>query len=415
VLVIVDAIFIGLCESNILTPGVLRTNYWGLANAANVLGLTFSFYLMQRGLAQPNKELEPQMRCLTIDNPKPVEPGPKAIHFFKQRPKSTHFYQGVEFNPRWRALPLFDLKMFLYVIGAVMLHLLVLDSCLARYYELGSRPSDLFASNDSRFNTAINTDSSTVGDDTTGSDTLSVRLSFNFNLHFNFPPEGGRAASVYTLLMTFFVYEYLWFEEMHLFTHDLFAERLAFKLCWGCMVYYPFFYCIGLWSVTAGTRGDDATGGDDSDASSAATVPDITTVQAWATIALFFSGWLLSRGANLQKYHFKRDPKLKTFCFLPWWIPSPIRNLLRVEQLAVPHSKDRLLLSGWWGLARHVNYCGEILQAIALALPGVLVSSMLFLLYVVFLRLCRVVSPSHALCPLFLSQPLPPPPPLPFA
>ena len=35
----------------------------------------------------------------------------------------------------------------------------------------------------------------------------------------------------------------------------------------------------------------------------------------------------------------------------------------------VPGSND-LLCGGWWGYSRHVNYFGEIVQAVALALPG---------------------------------------------
>ena len=31
---------------------------------------------------------------------------------------------------------------------------------------------------------------------------------------------------------------------------------------------------------------------------------------------------------------------------------------------------SKILCSGFWGLARHINYFGEIVQAIALALPG---------------------------------------------
>ena len=41
-----------------------------------------------------------------------------------------------------------------------------------------------------------------------------------------------------------------------------------------------------------------------------------------------------------------------------------------VKQECVPSSKGRLLCSGFWGLSRHVNYFGEILQAFALALPA---------------------------------------------
>ena len=51
----------------------------------------------------------------------------------------------------------------------------------------------------------------------------------------------------------------------------------------------------------------------------------------------------------------------------------------------VEGSGDRLLCSGFWGLSRHVNYLGEIIQAVALALPGLLCTpSWLSLAYPVY-------------------------------
>jgi hypothetical protein len=52
-------------------------------------------------------------------------------------------------------------------------------------------------------------------------------------------------------LLTWFVVEYLIFEEIHLYTYDLFAERIGFKLGWGCIVFYPYFYTVGLWSTVS--------------------------------------------------------------------------------------------------------------------------------------------------------------------
>ena len=73
---------------------------------------------------------------------------------------------------------------------------------------------------------------------------------------------------------------------------------------------------------------------------------DLHPLTAAAVISLFFLGWVLTRGANLQKYAFKRNPRREHFMF--------------VRQVTLPGS--RLLVSGWWGLARHINYLGEIMQ-----------------------------------------------------
>lgn len=53
------------------------------------------------------------------------------------------------------------------------------------------------------------------------------------------------ASGTYMLMFMHFLTEYLYFEEIHLYTYDLFAEKVGFKLFWGCFVFYPFFYAIG--------------------------------------------------------------------------------------------------------------------------------------------------------------------------
>ena len=61
----------------------------------------------------------------------------------------------------------------------------------------------------------------------------------------------------------------------------------------------------------------------------------------------------------------------------------------------LPGSRGRLLISGFWGVSRHVNYAGEIIQAFAISLPALLacgsVLPMLYPLYYVALFIPRTL------------------------
>ena len=194
-------------------------------------------------------------------------------------------YLGRLSNPRWGDGRV-DAKMFLYLVGAVMLELNLLS----------------FAA---------------------------------FHLE-SFPADPSQGVILHTLLFSFFVVEYLTFEEVHLYTYDIMAERVGFKLGWGCLVFYPFFYPVGLWAVA--------------DRPDPHTPPALLAFYA----LLFLSGWVLARGANLQKFWFKRDPTARAFGLL--------------EPHAISGDGKHVLAGGFWGLSRHINYLGEILMATGLTL-----------------------------------------------
>ncbi|HEY8040431.1 MAG TPA: hypothetical protein VIF15_11585, partial [Polyangiaceae bacterium] len=212
-------------------------------------------------------------------------------------------YLGRAANPQWLGGRV-DAKMLLYLVGAVLLELNVL-SFAAHQAVVGGGASP-FAPSAHSAHSAPSALSAAPG------------------------------VVVYVALFTFFVTEYLFFEEVHLYTYDFFAERVGFKLGWGCIAFYPFFYCVGLWS--------------------AARFPDPHTPAPLLalTVLVFFAGWALSRGANLQKFLFKTRPTAKAF------------GLLAPETVA--DGDRRLLCSGFWGLSRHINYLGEILMALGLTL-----------------------------------------------
>jgi protein-S-isoprenylcysteine O-methyltransferase Ste14 len=198
---------------------------------------------------------------------------------------AADFFLGRLENPQWQGGRI-DAKMALYLVGAVQLALNV--------------------------------------------------VSFAAHQWLAFPEARSMGVALHAALFLFFTSEYLFFEEVHLYTYDFFAERVGFKLGWGCIAFYPYFYGIGLWSE--------------------ATLPSPARGPLWLAVSalVFFSGWALSRGANLQKFWFKTAPTRRAFGLL--------------EPEVVTDGEKRLLVSGFWGLSRHVNYLGEIGMAVGLVL-----------------------------------------------
>ena len=185
-------------------------------------------------------------------------------------------------------------------------------------------------------------------------------LSFAAHHFLTYANDPAPGIVLYVGLFTWFVFDYLVFERVHLYTYDLFAERMGFKLVWGCLSWYPYFYVVGLWWVA-----------------------DLANPQApawlYALAALiFFAGWILARGANMQKFVFKRNPER---VFLGWLAPKTFSD-----------GERSVLCSGFWGVSRHVNYLGEILMASGLALSlgwPLMLGPWLYPLYYVALLLPR--------------------------
>jgi delta14-sterol reductase len=120
-------------------------------------------------------------------------------------------------------------------------------------------------------------------------------------------------------------------EEFMLSTWDITDENFGFMLVWGDLVYVPFLYALpGFWIV------DETT--------------PFTMAQWLALIAFFLTALAIFRGANWQKEHFKRDPNAPI-----WGKPAETVG-------------GRLLVSGWWGIGRKLNYTGEVGVYISFAL-----------------------------------------------
>ena len=139
------------------------------------------------------------------------------------------------------------------------------------------------------------------------------------------------AMALYQAFTFLYVLNYFQFEQGMVHTWDIIRERFGWMLVWGDYVLVPFFYCLpGWWLVHA---------------------PEpLSPAAAAAIVALFVFGFWLFRGANQQKHRFKRDPGATI-----WGRPAKTLD-------------GRLLVSGFWGIGRHLNYTGEICVYLSFAL-----------------------------------------------
>jgi protein-S-isoprenylcysteine O-methyltransferase Ste14 len=84
---------------------------------------------------------------------------------------------------------------------------------------------------------------------------------------------------------------------------------------------------------------------------------DMPTWAVAGVAAFFLAGYAISRGANAQKHAFRRDPGAP----LKWWGGAP--------RFIVTRRGPPLLVSGFWGVGRHLNYLGDLMMGLAWSLP----------------------------------------------
>ena len=122
-------------------------------------------------------------------------------------------------------------------------------------------------------------------------------------------------------------------EDFMLWTFDIIEDHFGYMLVWGDTIYVPFLYSIAGWFVADGYR---------------------RRLPAWwfmMTIGIYLVGHYIFRVSNWQKFDVRKNgPKTKI-----WEQPAKLLD-------------GRLLISGFWGIGRHVNYTGEIMVYLAIAL-----------------------------------------------
>ncbi|MCE7741463.1 MAG: hypothetical protein GOP50_03305 [Candidatus Heimdallarchaeota archaeon] len=144
---------------------------------------------------------------------------------------------------------------------------------------------------------------------------------------------------LYQAFWWFYLFTHYVFEEFMLSTWDIMSENFGLMLVWGDTVYVPFFYSIAGWFLISQELAFSV------------------YVIVFLCVAYLLSIWIF-RGANLQKYRFKKNPNTKI-----WF--KPAKTL-----------EGKILISGFWGKGRKLNYTGEILTYLVIVLTTGLISAL---------------------------------------
>lgn len=138
-----------------------------------------------------------------------------------------------------------------------------------------------------------------------------------------------------TSFQTLYVLDGLYMEPAILTTIDCIRDGFGFMLSFGDIAWLPALYSLqarylAVYPVNLGLKG-------------------IAGVLAFQVV-----GYYLFRSANNEKNRFRTNPN------------DP--RVAHLESIST-ESGSRLLVSGWWGRARHINYCGDWIMSFSYCLP----------------------------------------------
>jgi len=141
-----------------------------------------------------------------------------------------------------------------------------------------------------------------------------------------------------TVTQATYVFDALYNEPAILTTIDITTDGFGFMLAFGDLAWLPFTYSIqarylSIHPVELGWTG------------------------IGAIVAVQLAGYYIFRASNSQKNDFRTNPD-----------DPKVAHLKYIQTKA----GSKLLTSGWWGKARHINYLGDWLMSWAYCLPTLL-------------------------------------------
>jgi len=127
-------------------------------------------------------------------------------------------------------------------------------------------------------------------------------------------------------------------EECIPMSMDIIYEKFGWMLCWANLVWVPFTYCFPAYYLLKIGPVDFG-------------VPWVASC-----LLLHIAGYYIFDTSNSQKDYFREARPQRGFPRLPY-------GQLKNPKFIPTERGTKLLISGWWGVARHMNYTGDLMMA----------------------------------------------------
>ncbi|XP_051823184.1 7-dehydrocholesterol reductase isoform X1 [Antechinus flavipes] len=146
------------------------------------------------------------------------------------------------------------------------------------------------------------------------------------------------------VLQALYVVDFFWNEAWYLKTIDICHDHFGWYLGWGDCVWLPYLYTLqGLYLVYHPVQ--------------------LSAPHALGVLLLGLGGYYIFRAANQQKDLFR---KTNGHCTV--WGRKPRYIECSYTSADGRRHRSRLMVSGFWGLARHFNYTGDLMGSLAYCL-----------------------------------------------
>lgn len=149
---------------------------------------------------------------------------------------------------------------------------------------------------------------------------------------------------IVNVLQGLYVLYFFWNEAWYLRTIDVAHDHFGWMLAWGDLVWLPYMYTLQCFYLVYNPL-------------------ELSISYALLVVGVGLTGYFIFHTANRQKERF-RQSRGETFI---WGEPPEV---IHCEYLAQDGKirYTKLLASGWWGVARHFNYTGDLIGCLAYSL-----------------------------------------------